>query len=359
MYTSLNFSFHHQDWVMRSPFLHRYPVERLFSIYVLTVKHNHLDALKKVVHLAGCSENTDFLNAKDHESGNTILHLAVMLNQAETVDYLISLGGVEKGTLNRKNERASDLVNRLPMTENRKKIEKAMGITKSKRFTYRWILERLDDYKGEWLKEMRGSIMVVATVIATMTFQTATNPPGGVWQETSNSHVAFDGYVYFDCDVNICIAGTSVLAHAWESHYLQFIRYNSSAFIASLSVILLLIGGLPLKSKTCVWLLTMAMCATLTFMALTFLKGMYIVTPYHIAHTINRIYDTSFKMWIGLLAIIGVVHTIIFLISLFIYHTNYETSNNIKLRRTASVHDHDTTSSGRNDDNDSVALVMA
>ncbi|KAF4368957.1 hypothetical protein F8388_021569 [Cannabis sativa] len=39
------------------------------TILHLCVKHNHLDALKKVVHLAGCSENTDFLNAKDHESG--------------------------------------------------------------------------------------------------------------------------------------------------------------------------------------------------------------------------------------------------------------------------------------------------
>ncbi|KAF4399324.1 hypothetical protein G4B88_022407 [Cannabis sativa] len=135
-----------------------------------------------------------------YESLNTVYNCSIyvwegmfVLMGAWHVAYL-------KGTLNRKNERAWDLVNRLPMTENRKKIEKAMGITKSKRFTYRWILERLDDYKGEWLKEMRGSIMVVATVIATMTFQTATNPPGGVWQETSNSHVAFDGYVYFDCD---------------------------------------------------------------------------------------------------------------------------------------------------------------
>nr|AGV40516.1 hypothetical protein [Phaseolus vulgaris] len=34
--------------------------------------------------------------------------------------------------------------------------------------------------KDEWLKDMRGNLSLVATVIATMTFQSALNPPGGV-----------------------------------------------------------------------------------------------------------------------------------------------------------------------------------
>ncbi|KAJ1387227.1 PGG domain [Sesbania bispinosa] len=40
-------------------------------------------------------------------------------------------------------------------------------------------------YQGNWIKETRGTLMVVATVIATMTFQSALNPPGGVWQENT------------------------------------------------------------------------------------------------------------------------------------------------------------------------------
>ncbi|XP_057744227.1 uncharacterized protein LOC130962142 [Arachis stenosperma] len=35
---------------------------------------------------------------------------------------------------------------------------------------------------GEWLKEIRGNLAMVASVIATMTFQIGLNPPGGVVQ---------------------------------------------------------------------------------------------------------------------------------------------------------------------------------
>ena len=37
-------------------------------------------------------------------------------------------------------------------------------------------------YQGDWLEETRGSLMVVATVITTITFQPALSPPGGFWQ---------------------------------------------------------------------------------------------------------------------------------------------------------------------------------
>jgi hypothetical protein len=36
--------------------------------------------------------------------------------------------------------------------------------------------------KDEWLKDMKTSIILAASIIATMTFSLATNPPGGVLQ---------------------------------------------------------------------------------------------------------------------------------------------------------------------------------
>ena len=35
-------------------------------------------------------------------------------------------------------------------------------------------------YKGDWIEETRGTLMLVATVITTITFQPAISPPGGV-----------------------------------------------------------------------------------------------------------------------------------------------------------------------------------
>ena len=37
-------------------------------------------------------------------------------------------------------------------------------------------------YKGDWIEETCGALIVVATVITTITFQPAISPPGGVWQ---------------------------------------------------------------------------------------------------------------------------------------------------------------------------------
>ena len=47
----------------------------------LCVQHNHLEALRLLVE--ACRENSDFLNAKEKENGETILHLAAKLKQVE------------------------------------------------------------------------------------------------------------------------------------------------------------------------------------------------------------------------------------------------------------------------------------
>ncbi|KAH6761350.1 ankyrin [Perilla frutescens var. frutescens] len=36
---------------------------------------------------------------------------------------------------------------------------------------------------SDWLERTKSTLMIVATLIATMTFQVGVNPPGGVWQE--------------------------------------------------------------------------------------------------------------------------------------------------------------------------------
>ncbi|RHN47594.1 putative PGG domain-containing protein [Medicago truncatula] len=41
---------------------------------------------------------------------------------------------------------------------------------------------RYEKDQGNRMEQMRGSLMVVATVMASLTFQIAINPPGGVWQ---------------------------------------------------------------------------------------------------------------------------------------------------------------------------------
>ncbi|TQD93747.1 hypothetical protein C1H46_020646 [Malus baccata] len=163
-------------------------------------------------------------------------------------------------------------------------------------------------YPSDWLVETRGMLMVVATMISTMTFQAVVNPPGGVWQndDTNSTGCTAD---------NRCTAGTTVLGYVWKHDFVTFIKYNTTSFLASLCVTLLLISGFPLHNRLFMWLLSMSMCVTLTFLALTYLQVLFLIIPGNdIYDSYIIIYKNCFYPWIVLLVIVGVIHTIRFLI---------------------------------------------
>jgi hypothetical protein len=138
-------------------------------------------------------------------------------------------------------------------------------------------------YQDNWMEETRGTLMVVATVIASMAFQAATSPPGGVWQQNTNTTTGG-----FNCTQHICEAGTTVLAYRWPDDYLKFLSFNTTSFFASLSVVLLVISGFPLSSQLAIWFLTLAMSTAVTFMALTYLWIVGLVIPDHLYPKVYR-----------------------------------------------------------------------
>ncbi|KAK2633158.1 hypothetical protein EUGRSUZ_L00447, partial [Eucalyptus grandis] len=82
---------------------------------------------------------------------------------------------------------------------------------------------------------------------ATVAFQGATTPPGGVWQDDCK----------VDANGNLVkephMAGTSIMAHIQRMAYGQFMILNPLAFLSSLSIILLLLSRLPLKQRRWMW----------------------------------------------------------------------------------------------------------
>ncbi|KAM0992036.1 hypothetical protein ACFX13_010509 [Malus domestica] len=175
-------------------------------------------------------------------------------------------------------------------------------------------------YPSNWVVETRGMLMVVATMISTMTFQAIVNPPGGVW-ETNNTNTTI--YNRTICsEERTCIAGTAVLGSIWGEDFVAFVNYNTISFLASLSVTLLLVSGFPLHNRLCMWLLSMSMCITLTFMASTYLQVLLMIVPPPFDFSYSRVYANSslsvyrysVYVWYGLLAIVVVIHTIRFLI---------------------------------------------
>ncbi|KAI8004932.1 hypothetical protein LOK49_LG08G01343 [Camellia lanceoleosa] len=95
-------------------------------------------------------------------------------------------------------------------------------------------LRRAEDLiKFDWLQR-RDILMVVASVVAAMTFDAAENPPGGVWQDDKDGHKA----------------GEAVMAYNNPQLYTYFFGFNDVGFIAALCLMLLLMNLVPLGKRS-------------------------------------------------------------------------------------------------------------
>ncbi|KAK7245265.1 hypothetical protein RIF29_40102 [Crotalaria pallida] len=299
------------------------------SVLHLCVIHNHFEALKLLVQLV--IGHQEVLHARDKD-GNTILHLAVRLRQIKILTYLLSLPEMRTAanTLNKMGHTALDVLDMSQRDLESLIIEHilmeagvqistniassqyspniASEVDSHQPVTSRW--KRWENfwatylqYQGNWIDETRGTLMVVATVIATMTFQSTLNPPGGVWQENTES----GGY---KCNAyGICEAGTAVVGYVWSEDYVKFMAFNTISFFASLSVVLVLISGFPLKNKVIMWILTIAMTIAVTFMLLTYMWALGLVTPHHIYNRFYRLVYIFVGAWGIILVIIGLIQT--------------------------------------------------
>jgi len=170
----------------------------------------------------------------------------------------------------------------------------------------RLLLGKYWKHQENWMEETRGTLMVVATMMATITFQAGISPPGGVWQQ--NAYYSIEG---FNCKQdNICEAGTSVLSYSYPDIYLLFLGCNTTSFFASMCVILLVIIGFPLRRKLFIWLLTSAMTISVAFMTLTYSKAVILVTPNHILNRFQSLGMKYLHIWEGMFLIVGVIHII-------------------------------------------------
>ncbi|XP_027907038.1 uncharacterized protein LOC114166497 [Vigna unguiculata] len=159
--------------------------------------------------------------------------------------------------------------------------------------------------KDELMKDMRGNLSLVATVIATITFQSALNPPGGVIpaKEGGGGPVVCEG----DDDQRHPCPGESVLAYAFTQDYTYFLIWNTTCFISSSAVCLLLVSGFPLNHRFFTWLLSIGMCITITSLALTYMFGATLVTPDPVWYKSSSMFQNVFYIWITLLGLVALL----------------------------------------------------
>ncbi|KAM7503223.1 hypothetical protein LguiB_002127 [Lonicera macranthoides] len=299
------------------------------------VKHNRVEALKVLVKSLGDNGNRDFINTKD-DRGNTILHLAVINKQFQTISYLLSEGGIDGNALTENGKTALDLLELYPRDFDSRKIRKILTGANIKRAidlnttgelsiqscsskVKHFILMIWKSFlKSEpmWFEQARGNLMVAATVIAAMAFQAAVNPPGGVWQDSAKDDPA-------TISIESHTAGYSIAATDLPFHYNRFLIFNTTSFVASLSTVLLIIGGFPLKHKVTTWLLMMTICLAIASMILTYLQSIIIITAD------NETLATAYKM----VGVVSLVIIALYALVLFLHIVRFSVWIGKKLRK--------------------------
>ncbi|XP_048424148.1 ankyrin repeat-containing protein BDA1-like [Pyrus x bretschneideri] len=324
------------------------------TVLHLCIIHNQLERLKLLVERD--DRNGEFLNSRAGcDSGVTILHLALMLRQIKTIRYLLSVDAIrveaigvngmsltmldileyssvaredfsrsleiqqilmDAGLIRRENNEndnpnsavagAAVVVSPNPRRVKRKKKgSKPAG----------WFWGKLMIWLGdphEWAKETRNSLMGVATVISTITFQAVVDPPDRVWEDNHTKITFGSRTVWRENNGTNTTLGNG--NDAVVDYSTAFIACNTISFLASLTVALLLISRFPTHNKLCTWLLSISMRVTLAFLALSYLVVLSINDAYNGILVSWRMYEIFIILWIALLVIGGVLHTIRFLI---------------------------------------------
>lgn len=193
------------------------------------------------------------------------------------------------------------------------------------------VLEQAVDWltyknKDKWLDNMRVTMGITATFIATITFQMALNPPGGVRsvKDDADTHGTYDPYAnppsatiaddLLSCDVqgrngSLC-PGEAVLAVIYPEDYFQFLLWNTICFIASLSVCLMLVSGIRFSHRFSMWLLSMGMCFTLTTLAVAYKNAVSMVTPDPVWGDAEGLLSKLLKIWIRLFCFLALLLTL-------------------------------------------------
>ncbi|KAK8505254.1 hypothetical protein V6N13_045699 [Hibiscus sabdariffa] len=300
------------------------------TILHLCVKYGQFEALRLLVEVMNDHE---IVNAKD-DYGMSILHLAVAYKQIEIIKFLLSGTSVEVNGLNANGLTALDV-----LAQSRRGLKdfemaeslRGAGALKAAEISYpgprivrlttettpllaqdghEWVEKSFN--KEDWLTRKRDSLMVVASLMATMSFQTGLTPPGGLWQ---------DGLIQAPQGNNQTEgsyeAGTSITAYRNQSYYGQYLAANTISFIASMSIILLLITGLPFKRRFFMWILTVTMWVAISAMAYTYRISLLVFTPKSQELKVTEILNYALVAWLLVMAALLIAHTIRLTVNIF------------------------------------------
>ncbi|KAH7691546.1 26S proteasome regulatory complex subunit PSMD10 protein [Dioscorea alata] len=264
------------------------------SILHLAILSNSFETLEFLVKKLEVDDDfNELLNLQD-DKGNTILHHAVARRQLQSVKLLLNREGIE--VINARNHiglTALDVLLESPSEHGDlalgELIRAAGGNTSQDHLVNHHqtpiqyeASPLVDDFMASPPKQSNvrkrskkrptiedtytpGTLMIVATLIATVTFQAGLNPPGGFTQ--ANDPVTNSSST----------AGLPVLG----SNLNLFLVFDVIGLSASLIIILLLICLMPRKKRKMMMILIWVMWVAVFFTGLAFTAALYNIFPHN------------------------------------------------------------------------------
>lgn len=288
----------------------------------LCVNYNRFDVLKVLVERLK-KEIDQFVNWKD-QNGNTILHLAVAKKQIQIIKYLLSNTEIDVCARNILGLTALDVLLQSQEDLRNMDIKQCLEHGRSLYVKHTPLLVPVTDAAKttssiarlqnlatmsknkqpnkhkptDWLAKMRSALMIVASLVATVAFQAGLSPPGGVWAsdyvvDSNGNQVEKPHY-----------AGQSVMAINLPEAYGQFLIFNTISFLASLSIILIQVSGLPLRRHRWMWTQLVIMWIAISTQSITYFISFVNLSPDRLKGTLSHVTRISVLIWFCLMGVV-------------------------------------------------------
>nr|KAJ0202854.1 hypothetical protein LSAT_V11C500239580 [Lactuca sativa] len=255
--------------------------------------------------------NDEELATQTDCNGNTLLHLAVIQNQIQTVKYLLEKSSIRATGIivNGHGFTALDVLDHCPQDIGALQIRSLLmeanfqrakdnsdhfgpfqSTTESK---YSHTVTNLKN-KGDWFEKQRGILMLAAIVMAATSFNLGLHPRGGTF--TGSNDGPF---------------GNAVQTKEEMGHFNSFLMQNTIIMVFSLMISLLLLSGIPLGNRFCLWLLNLATLCIVFLTTVTYFTEIASMSP---DTWVNPTTLLMCLAWMSLCLLFGFIHTFFFVI---------------------------------------------
>lgn len=253
----------------------------------LAVLHLEIEAVIAIVELITETNRFDVLNKKD-EQGNTALHLATWRKNRQVIEVLVQAipeesRSFEVNAMNKMGLSAMDLLVMFPSEAGDREIYEKLieagaqrgrdiGTTNVERTTSTSTCQERT-MKSQSHKELvkyftfkkhrdspseaRSALLVVASLVATATFQASLTPPGGTWQDSSIPAVSQNTTNVNTTNQQAHTAGQSIMGTFNGVAFTLFVFFNTIGFSVSLSMLNILTLGFPLRFQLQICMIAM------------------------------------------------------------------------------------------------------